>query len=149
MHRGDGNSAAIGIDFGTSKSCVAVLESGSPIIIPDSSGRRTLPSVVLVDPDDKLHIGWDAVNNPLRYRSRPFTISSVKRLMGRNEERRWGTLKTYPQEISALIIALLKVRADIRCEEDITRAVIAVPAHYDKVEKFENERVLNSFFRSD
>jgi len=51
--------------------------------------------------------------------------------MGRNEERRWGTLKTYPQEISALIIALLKVRADIRCEEDITRAVIAVPAHYD------------------
>ena len=131
MHRGHGKSAAIGIDFGTSKSCVAVLESGSPIVIPDSSGRRTLPSVVLVDPDDKLHIGWDAVNNPLRYRSRSFTISSVKRLMGRNEERRWGTLKTYPQEISALIIALLKVRADVRCEEDITTAVIAVPAHYD------------------
>ena len=131
VHRGHAKSVAIGIDFGTSKSCVAVLEGGSPIVIPDSSGRRTLPSVVLVDPDDKLHIGWDAVNNPLRYRSRAFTISSVKRLMGRNEERRWGTLKTYPQEISALIIALLKVRADVRCEQDITTAVIAVPAHYD------------------
>jgi molecular chaperone DnaK len=131
LYRGLGKQFAVGIDFGTSKSCVAVLESGSPVVIADSSGRRTLPSVVLVDPDDKLHIGWEAVNNPLRYRSRSFTVSSVKRCLGSNEERRWGTLKTYPQEISALIIALLKTRADIRCEQDITTAVIAVPAHYD------------------
>lgn len=122
---------AIGIDFGTSKSCVAYLEHGAPVVITDSQGRRTLPSVVLVDPQEGLHVGWDAVNNPLRYRSQSFTISSVKRLMGKGEERKWGTLKTYPQEISALIIALLKLRADTYCRRDISQVVIAVPAHYD------------------
>jgi molecular chaperone DnaK len=131
LNRGLGKALGVGIDFGTSKSCAAVLERGSPVVITDSTGHRTLPSVVLVDPDDKLHIGWDAVNNPLRYRSRSFTISSVKRLMGTGEEMRWGTLKTHPQEISALIIALLKSRADAHCDHDVQAAVIAVPAHYD------------------
>jgi len=100
----------IGIDFGTSKSCVAVLEGNRPTVITDSSGHRTLPSVVLVDPDGKLHLGWDATNNPLRYQNRSYTISSVKRQMGSSEQIQWGNLKTYPQEISALLIALLKLR---------------------------------------
>lgn len=131
MQRESGKPAAIGIDFGTSKSCVAVLENGAPVVITDFKGRRTSPSVVLVDPDDKLHIGWEAVNHPHRYRSRSFTISSVKRLMGTIAEVQWGTLKTYPQEISSLIIALLKAHADAHCGDDIQTAVIAVPAHYN------------------
>jgi molecular chaperone DnaK len=110
--------------------------------------------VVLVDPQERLHVGWDAVNNPLRYRSQSFTISSVKRLMGKAEERRWGSLKTYPQEISALIIALLKLRADTYCRREISQAVIAVPAHYDihqrwatlqaaEIAGFSNVRLIN------
>ncbi len=121
----------IGIDFGTSKSCAAVVENGVPKILTDSRGRRSLPSVVLVDPEDRLSIGWDAINNPLRYSSRSFSISSVKRLTGTNQERQWGSLKTYPHEISALIIATLKLRANTHCGLDVGSAVVAVPAHFD------------------
>lgn len=122
---------AVGIDFGTSKSCAAVLQNGVPTVVTDSRGRRTEPSVVMVDPQGQLHVGWDAVDSPLKYRSQSFTISSVKRLMGTCGERQWGRLKTFPQEISALLIALLKARTETCCQSEISSAVIAVPAHYD------------------
>lgn len=122
---------AVGIDFGTSKSCAAVLQNGVPAVITDPRGRRTEPSVVMVDPQGQLHVGWDAVDSPLKYRSQSFTISSVKRLMGTCGERQWGSLKTFPQEISALLIALLKARTETYCQSEILSAVIAVPAHYD------------------
>ena len=82
MSEGPGKVPAVGIDFGTSKSCIAVHENGSPLVLGDFAGHRTLPSVVLVDPEDKMYVGWDAVNNPLRYQSRSFTINSVKRCLG-------------------------------------------------------------------
>ena len=122
---------AVGIDFGTSKSCAAVLQNGVPTVVMDPRGRRTEPSVVMVDPQGQLHVGWDAVDSPLKYRSQSFTISSVKRLMGTSGERQWGRLKTFPQEISALLIALLKARTETYCQSEISSAVIAVPAHYD------------------
>jgi molecular chaperone DnaK len=122
---------AVGIDFGTSKSCAAILQNGVPVVVTDPRGRRTEPSVVMVDPQGQLHVGWDAVDSPLKYRSQSFTISSVKRLMGTYGERQWGRLKTFPQEISALLIALLKARTETCCQSEISSAVIAVPAHYD------------------
>jgi molecular chaperone DnaK len=122
---------AVGIDFGTSKSCAAVLQNGVPVVVTDARGRRTEPSVVMVDPQGHLHVGWDAADSPLKYRSQSFTISSVKRLMGTCGERQWGRLKTFPQEISALLIALLKARTETCCQSEISSAVIAVPAHYD------------------
>ncbi len=122
---------AVGIDFGTSKSCAAVLQNGVPVVVTDPRGRRTEPSVVMVDPQGQLHAGWDAVDSPLKYRSQSFTISSVKRLMGTCGERQWGRFKTFPQEISALLIALLKARTETCCQSEISSAVIAVPAHYD------------------
>src|SRR6266550_1562054 len=127
MSEGPGKVPAVGIDFGTSKSCIAVHENGSPLVLGDFAGHRTLPSVVLVDPEDKMYVGWDAVNNPLRYQSRSFTINSVKRCLGTSGEMHWGTLKTFPQEISALILALLRTRVNFHCGQNVSTAVIAVP----------------------
>ena len=123
----------IGIDFGTIKSLVAIMEDGAPKIIPDCQGRRYVPSLVTVGPDDKMYIGWDALNLPSleRWGSRHFTISSIKRMLGKTGERTWGEYRTYPQEIASLIISQLKIQAEAYCGKEITRAVLAVPAHFN------------------
>src|SRR3972149_6430565 len=100
----------IGIDFGTSKSVVAVWSEGTSTTIPDLQGRTFMPSLVLVAPDEQLHIGWEALNHPLRYQSEYFTISSIKRMIGKAGETTWGQFRTYPQEVSALILGRLKMR---------------------------------------
>jgi len=125
--------AIIGIDFGTTKSLVAIMEDGVPKIIPDPEGRQYVPSLVTVGPDDQIHIGWDAVNLPPaeRWSSRHFTISSIKRILGKAAERTWGQYRTYPQEIASLILSQLKIQAEAYCGEEITRAVLAVPAHFN------------------
>lgn len=121
----------IGIDFGTTKSIASIMGDGVPVIIPDAQDHQYLPSLVLVAPDEKLYVGWDALTHPARYQSQHFTISSIKRLMGKAGVSSWGNLQTYPQEISALILGCLKAQAEAYLEEEITRAVIAVPAHFD------------------
>ena len=84
----------------------------------------------MVAPGGDIHIGWDALNHPGRFEAHSFTLNSVKRRMGRPEAMHWGSLRTYPQEISALILSHLSRLATVS-ERVIDQAVIAVPAHYD------------------
>lgn len=121
----------VGIDFGTTKSVAAVMQSGTPIAIPDLQGRCSMPSLVMVAPDERLYIGWDALAHPFRYQSEYFTINSIKRLMGKTGETGWGRFRTYPQEVSALVLGRLKMQAEAYCDSEISKAVIAVPAHFD------------------
>ena len=85
----------IGVDLGTTKSVACRLADGQPHVVSDRCGRRTMPSVVMVEADQHLHVGWDAVQHPARYSSQSFTVSSIKRLMGRVGESRFGSMRVY------------------------------------------------------
>jgi molecular chaperone DnaK len=122
----------VGIDLGTTKSVIAYWQYGKPHIIPDGSGNLSIPSLVLVTPDEKIYVGRKAQRHPLRYESKNITISSVKRLMGVKGETTWGSWNTYPQEISAFILAELKYQAETYFGDEITDAVIAIPAHFNE-----------------
>lgn len=121
----------LGIDLGTTKSVVGVWQNGNPCIIPSEAGDQSIPSLVLVTPDGKIFAGRMAQKHPERYRSKNVTISSVKRLMGKRGETGWGWWKTYPQEISAFILAELKNQAERYLGQEIRQAVIAIPSHFD------------------
>lgn len=125
----------IGIDLGTTKSVVAVWKDGKPYVIPDRNGLQSIPSLVLVTENEKMFVGRMAQRHPDRYRSKNVTISSVKRLIGKKGETGWGWWRTYPQEVSALILAELKSQAEIYLGEKIDRAVIAIPSHFDESQR--------------
>lgn len=118
----------IGIDLGTTNSCVAVLENGTPVMIPSETGARTTPSVVAFAPDGQRLIGEaakrQAVLNPSR------TIYSIKREMGTDYRVRIDGHNFSPQEISAMILAKLKADAERYLGEPVTDAVITVPAYF-------------------
>jgi molecular chaperone DnaK len=124
---------AVGIDLGTTNSVVSVLEAGEPIVIPNSEGGRTTPSVVGFSKSGEVLVGEvakrQAITNPER------TIRSVKRHMGTN----WtinidGTTYT-PQEISARVLMKLKRDAEAYLGESVTQAVITVPAYFDDAQR--------------
>ena len=124
---------AVGIDLGTTNSVVSVLEAGEPIVIPNSEGGRTTPSVVGFSKTGEVLVGEvakrQAITNPER------TIRSVKRHMGTN----WtididGTTYT-PQEISARVLMKLKRDAEAYLGEPVTQAVITVPAYFDDAQR--------------
>ena len=121
----------VGIDFGTSKSMVSYLRNGAPIIIPDFQDHQSIPSLAMVTPESNIFVGGDALNHPARYQINFFTISSIMRLLGKSGVTRWGNLQTYPQEVAALILGRLRVQAEAYCKEEVTRTVLAVPAHLD------------------
>ena len=123
----------IGIDFGTTKSVACVIDGGTPSLVCDRKGRTRFPSVVRVAPDGRLHACWEAVEAAPAdlFSSQQFTINSVKRLLGRAGRTRWGSYKTHPQEISALILGRLKIEAELFLGEEVSEAVIAVPAHFN------------------
>lgn len=121
----------IGIDFGTTKTVVAVMENGRPIVIPDRNGHLTMPSLVLVTPEQELFVGWEAQNHPQRYQSQNITINSIKRILGKDGERTWGWWKTQPIEVGALILGRIKILAEEYLGEPINDALIATPAHFD------------------
>lgn len=123
----------LGIDLGTTYSCMAIMEGGTSKVIPNSEGARTTPSVVAFSKNDERLVGSVAkrqsVTNPTR------TIASIKRKMGTNETVAIGDKKYTPQEISAMILQKLKVDAEAYLGEKITKAVITVPAYFNDAQR--------------
>ena len=117
----------IGIDLGTTNSCVAVLEGGEPVVIPNAEGARTTPSVVAFKDNERI-VGnaakRQAITNPDR------TISSIKREMGSSYKKNIDGKDYTPQEISAMILQKLKQDAEAYLGEKVSQAVITVPAYF-------------------
>jgi len=118
----------IGIDLGTTNSCVAVMEGGDPVIIPNAEGGRTTPSVVAFTKDGERLVGQvakrQAVTNPKR------TVISIKREMGSDLRVNIDGKKYSPQEISAMVLQKLKADAESYLGEQVSDAVITVPAYF-------------------
>lgn len=126
-------SRLIGIDLGTTNSCVAVMEGDRPTVIPNAEGSRTTPSVVAFTKDGETLVGETAKRqeamNPTR------TVSSIKRRMGSAKPLVIDHKKYLPQEISALILAKLKADAERYLGETVTDAVITVPAYFTDAQR--------------
>ena len=123
----------IGIDLGTTNSCVAVIEGGEPVVITNAEGARTTPSVVAISKNGERMVGQvakrQAITNPDR------TIASIKRDMGTNRKVTIDG-KTYtPQEISAMILQKLKADAEAYLGEKVSEAVITVPAYFSDAQR--------------
>lgn len=123
----------IGIDLGTTNSCVAVYEGGEPIVIPNPEGARTTPSVVAFSKSGERMIGQvakrQAITNPER------TISSIKREMGTDHHVKIDDKNYAPQEISAMILQKLKADAEAYLGTTVTQAVITVPAYFSDAQR--------------
>ncbi|KEF38127.1 chaperone protein DnaK [Schinkia azotoformans MEV2011] len=125
-------SKIIGIDLGTTNSCVAVMEGGEPKVIPNPEGNRTTPSVVAFKNGER-QVGEVAKRQSI---TNPNTILSIKRHMGTNYKTEEIEGKAYtPQEISAIILQNLKSTAEQYLGEPVTRAVITVPAYFNDAER--------------
>ncbi len=121
-------SKIIGIDLGTTNSCVAVMEGGEPVVIANAEGARTTPSVVAFTKDGERLVGQiakrQAITNPER------TIASIKRQMGTSYKVDIDGKSYNPQEISAMVLQKLKADAEAYLGETVTQAVITVPAYF-------------------
>lgn len=124
---------AVGIDLGTTNSCVAVLEGGEPTVIANAEGLRTTPSVVAFTKDGEVLVGETAKRQAVTNVDR--TIASVKRHMGTNWTFAVDDKKYTPQEISARILAKLKRDAEQYLGDTVTDAVITVPAYFNDAER--------------
>ncbi|MBQ9429748.1 MAG: Hsp70 family protein, partial [Clostridia bacterium] len=126
-------SKVIGIDLGTTNSCVAVFEGGEPIVIPNPEGARTTPSVVAFGKTGERMVGQVAkrqsVTNPDK------TVSSIKREMGSNYKVTIDGKQYTPQEISAMILQKLKADAEAYLGTTVTEAVITVPAYFTDAQR--------------
>ena len=145
-------SKIIGIDLGTTNSCVAVLEGGEPTVIPNAEGGRTTPSIVGFTKEGERLVGQvakrQAITNP------DHTILSIKREMGTNHKVKIDDKNYSPQEISAFILQKLKSDAEAYLGETVTQAVITVPAYFSdsqrqatkdagKIAGLEVQRIIN------
>ncbi len=123
----------IGIDLGTTNSCVAVYEGGEPVVIPNAEGSRTTPSVVAFSKSGERMVGQvakrQAITNPDR------TVISIKREMGTNEKVSIDEKNYTPQEISAMILQKLKADAENYLGSKVTQAVITVPAYFSDAQR--------------
>ena len=126
-------SKIIGIDLGTTNSCVAVMEGGEAVVIPNAEGNRTTPSVVAFSKDDERMVGQvakrQAITNPDR------TISSIKREMGTDHKVAIDGKQYTPQEISAMILQKLKGDAEAYLGQPVSEAVITVPAYFTDAQR--------------
>jgi molecular chaperone DnaK len=123
----------LGIDLGTTFSCMAIMEAGKPIVIPNAEGGRTTASIVAFTKEGERLVGSlakrQAVTNPQR------TIQSIKRKMGSTEKIRIDDKSYSPQEISAMILQKMKVDAEAYLGEKISKAVITVPAYFNDAQR--------------
>ena len=123
----------IGIDLGTTNSCVAVMEGGEAVVIPNPEGARTTPSVVAFSKTGERMVGQvakrQAITNPDK------TVSSIKRHMGTDYSVAIDDKKYSPQEISAMILQKLKSDAEAYLGETISEAVITVPAYFTDAQR--------------
>ncbi len=123
----------IGIDLGTTNSCVAVMEGGEPVVIPNAEGARTTPSVVAFSKDGERLVGQvakrQAVTNPDR------TVQSIKRDMGSDKKVHIDGKDYTPQEISAMVLMKLKQDAEAYLGESVSQAVITVPAYFSDAQR--------------
>jgi molecular chaperone DnaK len=126
-------SKVIGIDLGTTNSCVSVVENGKPVIVPSVSGNRTTPSVVAFTKSGERLIGEAANRQAVTNADR--TISSVKRHMGTDWSVRIDKTEYKPQTISAMILMQLKKDAEDFLGEPVTEAVITVPAYFNDIQR--------------
>lgn len=126
-------SKVIGIDLGTTNSCMAYMENGKAVIIPNAEGNKTTPSIVAFTNDGKRLVGENAkrqaVTNPNN------TIASIKREMGTNYRKKINNKEYTPQEISAMILQKLKIDAEAYLQEKITETVITVPAYFNDAQR--------------
>ena len=126
-------SKIIGIDLGTTNSCMAFIENGKTSIIPNSEGAKTTPSIVAFTNDGQRLVGESAkrqaVTNPMG------TIASIKREMGTNYKKKIGHREYTPQEISAMILQKLKLDAENYLGEPVKQAVITVPAYFNDAQR--------------
>ncbi|MGL5591270.1 MAG: molecular chaperone DnaK [Mycoplasmoidaceae bacterium] len=140
----------IGIDLGTTNSCVSIVENGKPKIIETPEGKRTIPSVVAYK-GSEIIVGDAAKRQAI---TNKLTVSSIKRLIGTNEKVEIGDKKYTPEEISAQILSYIKKCAEEKLGKKITKAVITVPAYFNdaqrqatknagKIAGLEVERIIN------
>ena len=126
-------SKIIGIDLGTTNSCVSVIEGGEAVVIPNAEGARTTPSVVAFSKDGERMVGnvakRQAITNPER------TIASIKRHMGSDYKVNIDGKAYTPQEISAIILQKLKSDAESYLGDKVTEAVITVPAYFTDAQR--------------
>jgi molecular chaperone DnaK len=143
-------SKIIGIDLGTTNSCVSVLEGGEAKVIPNPEGGRTTPSVVAFKNGEKI-VGEAAKRQMI---TNPNTISSIKRLMGTDKKVEAEGKKYSPEEVSAMVLSYMKDYAESYLGEKVTKAVITVPAYFNdsqrqatknagKIAGLEVERIIN------
>ena len=126
-------SKIIGIDLGTTNSCVSVMEGGEAVVIPNAEGNRTTPSIVAFSKDGERMVGQvakrQAITNPDR------TVISIKREMGSNYKVNIDGKSYTPQEISAMILQKLKADAEAYLGQTVTEAVITVPAYFTDAQR--------------
>ena len=126
-------SKIIGIDLGTTNSCVAVMEGGKPTVIPNAEGSRTTPSVVAFTKTGERLVGEPAKRQAVTNADN--TISSIKRDMGTDRGRTIDGKKYSPQQISAMILQKLKADAESYLGEKVSEAVITVPAYFNDAQR--------------
>jgi molecular chaperone DnaK len=124
---------AIGIDLGTTNSCVAVLEGGEPTVIPNAEGGRTTPSVVAFTKTGEMLVGQAAKNQAVVNSDR--TISSIKREMGEKKKHKIGDKDYSPEQISAFVLQKMKTSAEAYLGEKVADAVITVPAYFNDAQR--------------
>ena len=123
----------IGIDLGTTNSCVAVMEGGKPTVITNAEGVRTTPSVVAFTKTDERIVGEPAKRQAVTNAEK--TISSIKRHMGTDYKVKIDDKNYTPQEISAMVLQKLKADAENYLGEKVTEAVITVPAYFNDAQR--------------